>query len=138
MPDVDGKAVICGEKKGWIYQAKIICECCKHKMEINDWCTHAKKTNPYTSVKLVETGKPLSEYRYCTYCKCLDAEVWYPGPFGQRSLCQNCGTKYRSGDLTGIYLKYLEQTGMGHECRLPGKIVSQKKTNNFFEFVINY
>ncbi|GMH38576.1 hypothetical protein BSKO_06460 [Bryopsis sp. KO-2023] len=58
--------------------------------------------------------------RRCTHCGASKTPQWRAGPFGQKTLCNACGVKYKAGRLSAC-------TGPGGRSRKAGQIGSQRK-----------
>ena len=73
--------------------------------------------NPYKTIIVTESGKALDEYRYCTYCHTRETSWWSEGPYGERTLCESCGKKYKQGVISQVFFKPLIVASQTAECR---------------------
>lgn len=66
-------------------------------------------------------GSCVSPQRRCTHCGASKTPQWRAGPYGQKTLCNACGVKYKAGRLNSCG----SPTGRG---RRAGHLVSQRKS----------
>lgn len=117
---MEHKKISCASKTGRIVGAEILCDCCHTLFTPNTFERHAgllTHRNPYHSIIITESGRTLASYRNCMYCHTMETSSWEKGPFGPRTLCYSCGTKWETGQISEVFIRQLIDVTKGEECR---------------------